>query len=373
MAHAKKRMANIELLRILAMMMVVMLHFLGKGNILPPLTESMDGNGYAAWVLETFSIVAVNVYMLISGYFLVESGFKCSRLVQLMLQVVFYSLLVSVCLIALGILDIHDITTYQILQYILPTQMLQYWFVTAYVLMYLFSPVLGAAVHHMSKKQLQLTLGLLLLVLSVSKSVLPVKLEMDNLGYDAVWFMCVYLVAAYIRLYGIPFFKNGRISIAVYLTGCIAIFGVTMLVRGVYLKTGALEYFIKAAYGYNHVFNLFAAVALFYAFFYLKIPEGFFSKWICRIAPYTFGVYLLHEQLEIRYLWPEWLGAGTVQNTALFVLHAFGCVLLVFVIGILADMLRGVIFKGIGHLLKNTAPAKWLRNIDAAMRGQKAE
>lgn len=365
--HKKKRLANIELLRILAMMMVVMLHYLSKGKVLPALTGSMDGTGYAAWILETLSIVAVNVYMLISGFFLVESGFKCRRLVQLLLQVLFYSLLVPLCLTAAGILDMGGITVYQLLQYVLPVQMLQYWFATAYVIMYLFSPLLGMAVRHMSKKQLQVTLGLLLLLLSVGKSILPVQLEMDNLGYDAVWFLCVYLTAAYIRLYGIPLFKNGRISAGLYAAGCAAIFGVTMLVRFVYLRTGSLEYFINAAYGYNHILNLFAAAALFYAFTYLKIPEGKLSRLFCRIGPLTFGVYLLHEQVELRYLWPGWLGAGTVNNWLLFVLHAIACVLIVFTVGILADLLRSLIFKGAGRLLKRTPPARWIGRIDEAM------
>ena len=71
----KKRMANIELLRILAMMMVVSLHFLAKGELLPSLTGPLNGQGYLAWFLESFSIMAVDVYVLISGYFLVETGY----------------------------------------------------------------------------------------------------------------------------------------------------------------------------------------------------------------------------------------------------------------------------------------------------------
>lgn len=45
----------------------------------------------AAWLLESFCIVAVNVYMFISGYFLCTSSFKVSRLIQLWLQIWAYS------------------------------------------------------------------------------------------------------------------------------------------------------------------------------------------------------------------------------------------------------------------------------------------
>ena len=78
-----KRMANIELLRILAMLMVVSLHYLAKGKLLPEMTGTLSGQGYLAWFLEALSICAVDVYVLISGYFLVETGFRCSRLIRL--------------------------------------------------------------------------------------------------------------------------------------------------------------------------------------------------------------------------------------------------------------------------------------------------
>ena len=59
-----ERMANLALLRCVAMMMVVVLHYLGKGDLLGDLTEGQLGSmGTAAWLLESFCIVAVNVYM----------------------------------------------------------------------------------------------------------------------------------------------------------------------------------------------------------------------------------------------------------------------------------------------------------------------
>ena len=79
----KERMANLEVLRCVAMMMVVVLHYLGKGGLLPDLTAPLSVQDMAAWLLEAFCIVAVNVYMMISGYFLCEGSFKLSRLLTL--------------------------------------------------------------------------------------------------------------------------------------------------------------------------------------------------------------------------------------------------------------------------------------------------
>ena len=70
MATEKKRQLNYELLRIIAMLMIVSLHYLSKGEILGDHARNdMTVTGYVAWLIEAFCIVAVNVYVLISGYF----------------------------------------------------------------------------------------------------------------------------------------------------------------------------------------------------------------------------------------------------------------------------------------------------------------
>lgn len=344
----KKRIVSIELLRILAMMMVVMLHYLSKGELLTSLTQEFGAGAYIAWLMEAFSIVAVNVYMLISGYFLVESGFKMRRLADLVCQVLFYSLLIPPVLLAAGILQPRQVTVYRLLQYVFPGQMSHYWFITAYLAMYLLSPVLAAGAKALSRTQLRNTILLLLLFFSVGKSVLPVQLENDNLGYDGLWFICVFLVAAYMRLYGIPFLQKGKRAALFYLGSCVLIYGLTMGVRLFYLKTGRLGNFIHAPYDYNHILNLFAAISLFYAFSDLKLSgDRLPGKVILRIAPYTLGVYLLHEHVELRALWPHWLGADAEYSSWLLVPRALGCVTAVFTVGILVDMARGAAFHGI--------------------------
>lgn len=350
----KKRIASIELLRILAMMMVVMLHYLSKGGLLTSLTEEFSTGAYIAWLLEAFSIVAVNVYMLISGYFLVESGFKMGRLVELICQVLFYSLLIPSILMAVGILEPGQLTVYRLLQYLFPNQMIHYWFITAYVIMYLLSPVLAAGARQLSQKQLRNMIILLLLFFSVSKSLLPVQLETDNQGYDGLWFICVFLVAAYMRLYGIPFLQKGKRAVLCYLGSCVLIYGLTMGVRLVYLRTGRLGNFIHTPYDYNHILNLFAAISLFYAFSNWKLSgEKFIGRAILRVAPYTLGVYLLHEHIELRTLWPHWMGATLECSPWALVLRAFGSVVLVFAVGILVDMVRGFLFGVAKKLLWN--------------------
>ena len=89
-----KRRLNYELLRIIAMLMVITLHYLSHTNMLLLPGEEGGSKQIAGMLLESFCIVAVNVYVLISGYFLVEAGFKVKRVLILIGQVLFYVILI---------------------------------------------------------------------------------------------------------------------------------------------------------------------------------------------------------------------------------------------------------------------------------------
>lgn len=277
---------------------------MGKGGALGDLSAStMKNYEYLAWILEALAIVAVNVYMLLSGFFLVESSFKLKRLLSLLLQVWFYSIGVGLAAAAFGYLPWGEVNIYYLLFLFLPILKKHYWFMTAYVFLYLFIPFLSAGIRHLTKKQLQMTIILMLIYFSGIKSLLPIVLDTDSRGYDCIWYVCVFLVAAYIRLYGLPFFKNKRRSIAVYLGAATGIFLFTMAFRLIYLKTGRLQTVLDRAYDYNHLLVLAASVGLFYLFFHMKIKSAKAAAFICKISPYTLGVYLLHEHVAVRYEW----------------------------------------------------------------------
>ncbi len=348
------RMANMELLRMIAMLLVVVLHFLDKGGNLPPLTEgSMEVSGYAAWILETLSIVAVNVYMLISGYFLIESSFKVKRLLGLLLQIWFYSLGIGLLGAAFGYLPEGGFGIHYLLTLCLPISMNHYWFMSAYVFMYLFVPLLSAGIKRLTKKQLQLVMGMLIFVFCLIKSVVPARLEADNLGYDCIWYLCVFVVAAYIRLNGFSFFKNKGRSLLVYLGSGAVIFGITFFLRFLYLKTGSLGTILTNCYHYNHILVLLASLGFFYLFYHIEIKQEGIRRIVVRIAPYTLGVYLLHEHVAIRYEWQKWIYhiLGKPNHTISLLLITLLSVLLIFAAGILVDMLRVLIFKGLHGLL----------------------
>lgn len=343
----KKRMANMELLRILSMMLVIVLHFLGKSGVLTPLTEqTLSARGITAWVMESFAIVAVNVYMLISGYFLAESTFRGKRLAGLVSQLLFYSVGIWGLAVLTEWLPAGELSVYDTFQVFLPVAKSHYWFMTAYIFMYLFAPFLAAGVARLTKRQFQVLLGLLLFWFCLLKSVMPIRLETDQNGYDCLWYLCVFLIAAYIRRYGLGFFKGKYRCLLLYLLCCAGILGEAFVLRQIFLRTGKLSDMLGISYEYNHVLVLLGAVALFCLFLQLRIREGWFSKAVCRIAPLTLGVYLLHEHILLRYEWQGWIFslAGEPEGAVGLLLETFLAVLFVFAAGIVVDAARQWIF-----------------------------
>lgn len=364
-----KRMANLELLRCVAMMMVVVLHFLGKGGLLPELTgEGMGAYGVTAWALETLSIAAVNVYMFISGYFLSSSAFKLSRLLQLYLQVWVYSVAFGLLGAFTGVLSETAFDTHYILTLIFPVTMGHYWFMTAYVFLYLLLPFVGMAVRQMTKRQLQTAVVLLFLVFCIAKSILPVRLEMDAQGYDCLWYLCVFAAAAYVRRFGVGFLDSKGRSFLLYIGSSGLILTGTLGLRAVYLRTGSLGRMLGMFLDYNHILPFLAAAGLFGVFKGMHI-KGRMAGIINRVAPCTLGVYLLHENLGLRYSWQKWLGAERISTVPGLLMGTLGAVAAVFACGILADIVRRWIFGLLNKVFSNVKLyrriVEWIAKIDS--------
>lgn len=373
----KGRLANMELLRIVSMMLVVVLHFLWKGGCLASLSQQdFPVYSYLAWGIEALAIVAVNAYMLLSGYFLIESRFKVKRLLTLLLQIWFYSIGIGIVAAVFGYMPEEGFSVYYLAQLCLPVSMNHYWFMTAYVFMYLFAPVLAQGIKKLTKKQFQIVLFLMIFAFSVIKSVTPVRLTTDMNGNDCIWYLCVFMVAAYIRLYGIPFFKNAVQSFLTYAGFAICIFGITFLLRFLYLQTGKMENMLDICYDYNHILVLAASVAFFYIFYNIKIKSSAVNRIVCMVAPYTLGVYLLHEHIAIRYEWTGWLYniIGKPDSAAYLIIDMSIAVAAVFVIGIFLDMLRSLLFNKLHMLLLHiNAYRNFNRWLDGLSIGMKKE
>ena len=160
----EQRNRGIDLLRMTAMWMVVILHILNKGGVLAAAAPLSAGQGTAR-LLETAAYCAVNCYGLISGYVGVQRRFRYSGALALWLRVAFYTLgitAVFACLMP------GSVNGDRVLRAFFPMLFRQYWYVTAYFGMCLFIPFFNLLLNRLSKGQLRLLALSIVLVFSRS-------------------------------------------------------------------------------------------------------------------------------------------------------------------------------------------------------------
>lgn len=344
----KKRFANIELLRIIAMLFVIVLHYLGKGGTLLAWgDDNFTVNSYVAWAVEAFALVAVNVYVLISGYFLVDSQFKIMRIIKLWMQVFFYSAGIWLLFLALGNVPADYNGAYWYSMFLMPITSQHYWFASSYLFLCLLAPFLGVAARKMSKKQLRTCIVVLLLLFSrVWRILLPMSAAIDDRGYGICWFVCLFMIAAYIRMY-VPITGKWIKPLLVYVVCAMLLFFSLPVIGSFTQAIGKMTQYYNVLYEYNAPFTIIGAVALFLAFRNINISYEKTEKIINWFAAGTFGVYLLHEHTLLRGAWHEIWKVDKYYSTPLFIVHMIVVVVCVFLLGCFIDWLRRLLFAGI--------------------------
>lgn len=368
----RKREANFEILRVIAILMVLTLHYLSHTDLLLKTGEKATSLQFAGQLIESFCIVAVNVWVLISGYFLSKSDFKLSRILQLVAEVYFYTLLVTLVMQVVNTANVAETDRiFKTTQFFFPISSEHYSFATAYILLYVIAPILNKGVLHLTRKQLKASIIGLLIWFCFIKSFIPVNFPTDMMGYNLDWYICLYLIAAYIRKYNVRIVNSGKTSILLYVGASFLSFLMAVVLHEINYKTGRFIYYSGVTFHYNFILCLVGALGLFSTFRYLKVKEGIVAKAARILAPFSFGIYLLHEHLEIRDRWVEWMKGifGNVPATIPGMIgHLILCILTLFVSCVFVDWIRSVIFGFVERVCSGSKIWKKLMDIDKELK-----
>lgn len=339
----KKRNEGIELLRIISMIMILILHYLGHGGIL----DNLSANNfyyYIAWTLEGICFVAVNIYVLITGYFLCTSKANLKKIILLWLQIVFYSISIYFILCLFGFVSINFTN---LLKAFTPITSTMYWFATVYICLYILSIFLNKFLKNLNKKE-HLTLIIFLFIMFSfipTISIYGAWLNFGN-GYGIAWFIVLYVVAAFIRKY----YKTKNISkklvinyilftLFIPISKFILVWLQSTILSG-FISTETIKILEFKIYSYNSIFVFLSSVYLFLIF--LNYKPRFFKKIILTISPLTFAVYLIHENEFLKGI--LWSYINPINNIKYFFIHLPVTVLSIFVICIVIDFIRKRIF-----------------------------
>ena len=150
----KNRHVGIEMLRVIAMLMVFSLHFIFNGEYCISHDNIVN---FESWIIVCLSVVAVNCYVLISGYFMSEKSFRLVRFSNTYIEVLFYSVATFLVFVILGI---NDFSLGDAFRAATPFIHNSYWFAISYLLLLLFTPLLNSAINNLDRNKFKLILSL---------------------------------------------------------------------------------------------------------------------------------------------------------------------------------------------------------------------
>ena len=338
------RLPNFEVLRTIAMLMVVICHFYAHG--LGYVTRSVidtSGIGLFNYLVSDYVVVVcsvcVNVYVLISSYFLIDKPFNCTRFIRLWMQVVFYSVLFAV--IAHFMLPEGN-SWPEVINNFTPIRSNVYWFVTLYMGLLLLAPFLSKTVSSLTKSQYKKFICVLVLLGCTTDLSFPWGNAMRvEGGYSLIWFIVLFFVGGYLRRFDINI-RPSKIIFCFFILS-FATWGYDAI--GVLMSHFIRHQEIQSHPIYHNGMSFFLSVLFFTWFKSLKIKKGILTKLLIWLAPYTFGVYLIHDNLYVRsFLWDRMLDMKSYMGSPSLLFIMVLLTISIFLFCVVIDYIRKQLF-----------------------------
>lgn len=327
------RQSNIELLRIIAMLMVIALHA-NFGVTGYPTPKPVNAEPLT-WLGRIFSeeacIACVDTFVLITGWF--GTHFKPRGAVRLLFQTFFFALTLS-ALLWLITGSMPDSWRNIVKSGV------SYWFVYSYLLLYLLSPALNAWVERAGEREQRQVL----VVFFIFSVPLSFFLNDLNRGYSAVWFMGLYLLGRYLRLFiaprwaGVPQHRFATVW-AVCVVGMTAAYW-----AHIYFRDPLLPYLPSFVTSYTNPLAVACAVCLLCFFDRLN----FTSRAVNWLAAGSLAAYLTHQQIFVRPYFKEmFLWLNEQYDGLIFIVVWLSLIVIIFLLSAVIDYPVRLLWQGI--------------------------
>lgn len=349
-----KRQGNFDVLKIIAIFFIVLHHYaLWSGWKFEP---GFHLNKLAAQTLLVGGKLGVNIFVLITGFFMIYSTPKLKSLVTVWIETTLISLLVYSVTILLSLENqVFDLQTF--IRRLFPVVFGQYWFVTSYSILYLSIPLLNKILNRTEASAIKKGLKVSFIILSLYTFIYYNK----GLNFSfPLWFGFLYSLGAYIRLDSIELSKIPikKTTISVF----------TVLILGIILN-GILQYLftypdllitkILTFLGWTETIFytrdaspllLILAILIFITFMNISISP---KKYLSYISRASFGVYILQSSpwFSTEYLWPIIVNAKKYSSSLSIVIYGIIVTLAIFIIGLLVYSVLFPISRFITNIL----------------------
>lgn len=327
----KKRDSNIELLRIISMLLILAHHFSVHGgfNILK---TSFTINRLWIQFLQFGGKIGVNIFVIISGYFLITSkGIKISKILKLWLQLFFYSVSIYTLFVLTGV---EVVSIKGIIKNVLPVIFTKWWFASTYFVLYLLSPYINKLLNSFSKREYHRFLALL----TFFWCIIPTFTTNSFQSNPLIWFIYLYSLAGYMRLYGLlNTVKTGTCLLASFVVSLLTYLSAVVFdLLG--LKISAFSEHATYFFEMQKLPILIISVLLFLGFSKLNIGS---IKLINIVSSATFGVYLIHDNAYVReFLWQTLFKNASYAYSDMLIPYSMLVIIIVYLTCTVIELIR---------------------------------
>ena len=332
-----KKSSNIEILRVVAMLMIVIHHYCVHGVFNFWHTNSDLLSYLNSVVVGIFSMggkLGVDIFVLITGYFMITSNFKLTKALKIYFTMLTYSLLF------LGIAYIygeHRVPSGILNSSLFPFGGNAYWFITTYLMLYIFTPFLNRFILTSKKSMLNSLMIIITCVWVLIPTFTPANYGLSSL----TWFIYLYFIGASIRLKTYAgLFSNKKFFKKM------AIISFVVMVCYAFIRSTGHEVNLWRVIKIAQMHSLFVvsiAIWMFNSFKDLAIP---YNKFYNYIAASMFGVYLIHDNNIVRpFIWQHIFHPANVMNEPYMIFYLLGAAVAVFIFAIVIDKLVMFVFN----------------------------
>ena len=201
--------------------MIVAHHYVVNSGLFDVLQQSsLTASSCTMLIFGAWGKTGINCFLFITGYFMCKSDFSWQKLLKLNLQIVLYAIAIYCVFCVTG----HEkFSLIKAIWHMWPLKGFTQNFTSCFLMFYMFIPFLNIFIKHLERKQHLYLICLLLVFYGLLPSLPVIKMEFNYVS----WFMAIYIMAAYVRLYGLfPKITHkmwGVISLATILTGAASV------------------------------------------------------------------------------------------------------------------------------------------------------
>lgn len=328
---SNKRQSNIELLRIIAMILIVAHHFSVHGGFVFSASE-VTLNKLWIQFIQIGGKIGVNIFVLISGYFLINvKSTKISKILKLWIQIFTYSVALYIIFL---VAEIEQFGIKKTINHIFPITFSEWWFASTYFVLYLIFPYLNKLLISLDKKTYQKLIVLTTICWCLIPTIFNTSYQSNNL----IWFMYLYSIAGYIKLHITNNKISSKKSIIIALILIAVIFLSAVVCDFIGIKIPYIRKYTTIFFGMQKLPLMLASLFLFVGFLKINIKS---NKVINTIATATFGVYLIHDNNYVRkFLWKNVFKNTIFSNNVFLIPYSIGVIIFVFLTCTLIELFR---------------------------------